>query len=154
MYRQSPIAAGGAAPIITSRAIPPELPAAKDNTRTPKRSSLCLTPASAPDGGLMAELSLPRGAPRAGDAGRARARAPGLALALSFHTSCRTLNYEARRGRVHQTHEPSRRPAGRGDASPRMEDRRYEQAEDVDARNGPGTHPRRWRRLGRRTQCR
>ena len=26
--------------------MPPELPAAKDNTRTPKRSSLCLTPAS------------------------------------------------------------------------------------------------------------
>ena len=42
-YRQSLIAAGGTAPIITSRAIPPELPAAKDKTRTPKRSSLCFT---------------------------------------------------------------------------------------------------------------
>ena len=36
-YRQSLIAAGGTAPIITSRAIPPELPAAKDKTRTPKQ---------------------------------------------------------------------------------------------------------------------
>src|SRR5262249_40356606 len=56
MYRQSLIATGGAAPIITSRAIPPELPAAKDNTRTPKRSSLCLTPDVAP---LSANTKVP-----------------------------------------------------------------------------------------------
>ena len=56
MYRQSLIAAGGTAPIITSRAIPPELPAAKDNTRTPKISSRCLTPAVAP---LSAKTNVP-----------------------------------------------------------------------------------------------
>jgi len=41
MYRQSPMAAGGRAPIITSRAMPPESPAAKDKTTTPNRSSRC-----------------------------------------------------------------------------------------------------------------
>src|SRR5262249_15024710 len=56
MYRQFLIATGGSAPIIRSRAIPPELPAAKDNTRTPKRSSLCLTPAVAP---LSAKTKVP-----------------------------------------------------------------------------------------------
>ena len=55
-YRQSLIAAGGCAPIITSRAIPPELPAAKDRTRTPNKSSLCLTPAVAP---LIAKTKVP-----------------------------------------------------------------------------------------------
>src|ERR1043166_4572674 len=56
MYHESLIATGGAAPIIRSRAIPPELPAANDNTRTPKRSSRCLTPAVAP---LSAKTKVP-----------------------------------------------------------------------------------------------
>src|SRR5579862_1592518 len=56
MYRQSLMAAGGTAPIIKSRAIPPELPAANDNTRTPNKSSLCLTPAVAP---LSAKTKVP-----------------------------------------------------------------------------------------------
>ena len=56
MYRQSLIAAGGCAPIITSRAIPPELPAAKAKTKTPNKSSLCLTPAVAP---LSANTKVP-----------------------------------------------------------------------------------------------
>src|SRR6476620_10722794 len=56
MYRQSLMAAGGTAPIITSRAIPPELPAAKDKTKTPNKSSLCLTPAVAP---LSAKTKVP-----------------------------------------------------------------------------------------------
>jgi hypothetical protein len=43
MYRQSLMAAGGYDPIMTSRAIAPELPAAKDITRTPNKSSQCLT---------------------------------------------------------------------------------------------------------------
>src|SRR5690349_5845967 len=50
------MAAGGTAPIITSRAIPPEFPAAKDNTRTPNRSSLFLTAAVAP---LSANTKVP-----------------------------------------------------------------------------------------------
>src|SRR5512146_2655604 len=56
MYRQSLRAAGGTAPIITSRAIPPELPAANDKTKTPNKSSLCLTPAVAP---LSANTKVP-----------------------------------------------------------------------------------------------
>ena len=43
MYRQSVIAAGGTAPISRSREMPPALPAANARTRTPKRSSRCLT---------------------------------------------------------------------------------------------------------------
>ena len=55
-YRQSLIAAGGTAPIRRSRVMPPTLPAANDNTSTPKRSSRCLTPAAAP---LSAKTKVP-----------------------------------------------------------------------------------------------
>jgi hypothetical protein len=44
MYRQSLIPGGGVAPRRTSRVRPPALPAAKDSTVTPKRSSRYLTP--------------------------------------------------------------------------------------------------------------
>ena len=56
IYRQSLIAAGVCAPMMTSRVIPPELPAAKDKTRTPNKSSLCLIPAVAP---LSANTKVP-----------------------------------------------------------------------------------------------
>jgi hypothetical protein len=56
MYRQSLIAMGGTAPTITLRAMLPELLAAKDNTNTPKRSSLYLTLAVAP---LSAKTKVP-----------------------------------------------------------------------------------------------
>src|SRR5688500_6305707 len=43
MYRQSLIDAGGVAPSSTSRTMPPEVAAATESTRTPKRSSRCRT---------------------------------------------------------------------------------------------------------------
>src|SRR6516165_11791767 len=50
------MAAGGTAPISTSRAMPPALPAVHDKTRTPNRSSRLLTPAVAP---LSAKTKVP-----------------------------------------------------------------------------------------------
>ena len=47
-YRQSLSAAGGTAPISTSRVMPPAFAAANDSTSTPKMSSRRLTPAAAP----------------------------------------------------------------------------------------------------------
>jgi hypothetical protein len=56
MYAQLLIAAGGAAPIMMSRAMPPEFPAAKHSTRTPKKSSLCWKALVAP---LSANTNVP-----------------------------------------------------------------------------------------------
>ena len=42
------MAAGGIAPMSTSRTIPPAVAATKDNTSTPKRSILCFTPGYCP----------------------------------------------------------------------------------------------------------
>jgi hypothetical protein len=42
-YRRSPTAAGGTAPIRTSRVMPPALPAAEDGTGTPNGSRRSLT---------------------------------------------------------------------------------------------------------------
>src|ERR1700757_3999109 len=50
------MAAGGTAPINTSRVMPPALPAAKDNTIPPKISNRCLTAAAAP---LIANTNVP-----------------------------------------------------------------------------------------------
>src|SRR5438105_2565993 len=55
-YRQSPMAAGGIAPITTSRAMLPALAAAKDSTRMPNRSSRLVTPFAAP---LTANTKVP-----------------------------------------------------------------------------------------------
>ena len=55
-YRPSDRAAGGSAPISTSRPIPPKFPATKDRTRMPKMSSRRLTAATAP---LIAKTKVP-----------------------------------------------------------------------------------------------
>src|SRR5678815_6178156 len=55
-YRQSLSAAGGIAPIRTSRVMPPAVAVAHDTTSTPNRSSRCLTPAAAP---LRANTNVP-----------------------------------------------------------------------------------------------
>src|SRR5439155_17294114 len=55
-YRHSLSAAGGIAPIRTSRVMPPAVAVANERTSTPKRSSRCLTPAVAP---LRAKTNVP-----------------------------------------------------------------------------------------------
>ena len=55
-YRSSDRAAGGTAPISTSRVIPPKFPATKDRTRMPKMSRRRLTAARAP---LIAKTKVP-----------------------------------------------------------------------------------------------
>jgi hypothetical protein len=50
------MAGGGTAPISRSRVMPPTLPAAKESTSTPNRSTLCFTPLIAP---LNANTNVP-----------------------------------------------------------------------------------------------